>query len=83
MNLKKLFEESGHKAVARAVLQEYSTSVSLKRPVKRVKVQVMVSEPFYEYVKLTAKSSGKIGERLDKIILSSIRNVADETVKLY
>ena len=82
MNLKKLFEESGHKAVAQKILQEYSSTVSLRRPLKKRKIQLRVPEILYDYVKITKSTQG-VCERLEEIILQEVRRTAEEQVKLY
>jgi len=83
MNLKKLFKEAGHKAVAQAVLREYSSAVALKRPPKKKNVQILIPEILVNYVKVTARSPGRIGERFEQLILKDMRNLTDEGIKLY
>lgn len=83
MNLKKLFKESGHKAVAQKVLREHSSSLALRHPLNTKNVQIKIPEILFNYVKVTAKSPGKISERFEEIILKDMRALVDEGIKLY
>lgn len=82
MNLLKVFKESGHREVARHVLDEYNLNQSLHKPLEMRKIQVKIPEVLYQYVKAT-KSKGKLGERLTQIIMQDVRRLAEEKPKIY
>jgi len=83
MNLKKLKQEEGIKAVAKHVLQEYHSANQLRRGMEKHRLTTKIYQPFFDYVFATAKSPRKIGERLNEIILNDLRARAEDEKGMF
>lgn len=78
MNLKNLKKEEGIKGVAKQVMSEYNSANQFRKRIETVKINVRIHKPFFDYIVATAQSERKLGERLNEIILTDLRQRVGE-----